>query len=54
MRLLKHMVIGIKIIEIAGKVYEIEEDNYTERDEIYKNKKVSIKNTYRKKIREII
>ncbi len=43
-----------KIIEIAGKVYEIEEDNYTERDEIYKNKKVSIKNTYRKKIREII
>ncbi len=42
-----------KIIEIAGKVYEIEEDNYTERDEIYKSKKVSIKNTYRKKIREI-
>lgn len=42
-----------KIFEIAGKVYEIEEDNYSEREETYKSKKVSIKNTYRKKIREL-
>ncbi len=42
-----------KIFEIAGKIYEIEEDNYTEREELYKGRKVNIKNTYRKKIRRI-
>ncbi len=42
-----------KIFEIAGKVYEIEEDNYSEKNELCGGKTVSIKNTYRKKIREI-
>jgi hypothetical protein len=42
-----------KLFEIGGQLYEIEEDNYTEREEVYNGKKVSIKNTYRKKIRKI-
>lgn len=42
-----------KLFEIAGKTFEIMEDNYTEREELYKNKKTKIKNTYRKRIKRI-